>query len=80
MPRVEQNKLKRSGIGLRACDHERAFPGFTLSSRANARDLRKISPGVYPELAEGVDDKAFLCAFARDISALVAARRARSLW
>ena len=24
------------------------------SSRANARDLRKISPGVYPELAEGV--------------------------
>ena len=42
MPRVEQNKLKRSGIGLRACDHECAFPGFTLSSRANARDLRKI--------------------------------------
>ncbi|HEY7555521.1 MAG TPA: aryl-sulfate sulfotransferase [Candidatus Binatia bacterium] len=30
MPPVEQNKLKRSGIGLRACDHERAFPGFTL--------------------------------------------------
>ena len=24
-------------------------------SRANARDLRKISPGVYPELAEGVE-------------------------
>jgi len=30
MPPVEQNKLKRAGIGLRACDHERAFPGFTL--------------------------------------------------
>ena len=30
MPLVEQNKLKRSGIGLRACDHERAFPGYTL--------------------------------------------------
>ena len=30
MPLVEQNKLKRSGIGLRACDHERAYPGFTL--------------------------------------------------
>ena len=30
MPLVEQNKLKRAGIGLRACDHEGAFPGFTL--------------------------------------------------
>jgi hypothetical protein len=30
MPLVEQNNLKRSGIGLRACDHERAFPGYTL--------------------------------------------------
>jgi hypothetical protein len=30
MPPVEQNKLRRSGIGLRACNHERAFAGFTL--------------------------------------------------
>ena len=30
MPSVEQNKLKRSGVGLRACNFERAFPGFTL--------------------------------------------------
>jgi len=30
MPPVEQNKAKRSGVGLRACDPDRAFPGFTL--------------------------------------------------
>jgi Arylsulfotransferase (ASST) len=30
MPSVEQNKLKRAGTGLRALDHERACPGFTL--------------------------------------------------
>jgi arylsulfotransferase ASST len=30
MPPVEQIKLKRSGVGLRACDRERAFVGFTL--------------------------------------------------
>ena len=30
MPAVEQNKLKRAGTGLRALDHERACPGFTL--------------------------------------------------
>ena len=30
MPSVEQNKIKRSGIGLRACDRDRAFEGFTL--------------------------------------------------
>jgi Arylsulfotransferase (ASST) len=30
MPPVEQTKLKRSGVGLRACDPDRAFPGFTL--------------------------------------------------
>ena len=30
MPLVEQNKIKRSGIGLRAFDRDRAFPGFTL--------------------------------------------------
>jgi len=30
MPPVEQIKLKRSGAGLRACDTDRAFPGFTL--------------------------------------------------
>ena len=30
MPSVEQNKVKRSGIGLRACDRDRAFNGFTL--------------------------------------------------
>ena len=27
---VEQNKIIRSGIGPRACDRNRAFPGFTL--------------------------------------------------
>jgi hypothetical protein len=27
---IEQNTLKRRGIGLRACDPERASPGFTL--------------------------------------------------
>jgi len=27
---VEQNKVKRSAIGLRACDRDRAFAGFTL--------------------------------------------------
>ena len=30
MPSVEQNKIKRSGIGLRARDRDRAFGGFTL--------------------------------------------------
>ncbi|HUK40736.1 MAG TPA: aryl-sulfate sulfotransferase [Candidatus Acidoferrales bacterium] len=30
MPPVEQVKAKRAGIGLRACDVDRAFPGFTL--------------------------------------------------
>ena len=28
--RVEQNKIRRAGTGLRALDPERAFPGFTL--------------------------------------------------
>jgi Arylsulfotransferase (ASST) len=27
---VEQNTLKRRGVGLRACNPERAYPGFTL--------------------------------------------------
>src|SRR5438067_12283089 len=30
MAAVEQNTLKRRGVGLRACDAERAFAGFTL--------------------------------------------------
>src|SRR5436309_2370962 len=30
-------------------------PTNRLSSRTKVRDLRKISPGVYPELAEGVE-------------------------
>jgi hypothetical protein len=30
MPGIEQNKLKRAGTGLRAVDHDRACPGFTL--------------------------------------------------
>jgi len=30
MPPAEQIKAKRAGVGLRACDHDRAFPGFTL--------------------------------------------------
>jgi hypothetical protein len=30
MAAVEQNTLKRRGVGLRALDRERASPGFTL--------------------------------------------------
>jgi len=30
MASVEQNKVKRSGVGLRAYDRDQAFPGFTL--------------------------------------------------
>jgi hypothetical protein len=30
MKRVEQIKAKRAGVGLRACNRDRAFPGFTL--------------------------------------------------
>jgi hypothetical protein len=30
MPLVEQNKIKRSGIGVRALNRNRVFPGFTL--------------------------------------------------
>lgn len=30
MPAVEQNKLRRAGVGLRAVDHDRACQGFTL--------------------------------------------------
>jgi hypothetical protein len=30
MPPVEQLKAKRAGVGLRACNRDRAFPGFTL--------------------------------------------------
>ena len=37
MPSVEQNKIKRSGIGLRACDRDRAFEGFTLFAPLSGR-------------------------------------------
>jgi hypothetical protein len=30
MAAIEQNTLKRRGVGLRTCEPERAFPGFTL--------------------------------------------------
>ena len=30
MASIEQNKVKRSGVGLRAYDRDQAFPGFTL--------------------------------------------------
>ena len=30
MPELEQNTLKRRGVGLRACEPKRAFAGFTL--------------------------------------------------
>jgi hypothetical protein len=30
MAAIEQNTLKRRSVGLRACERERAFPGFTL--------------------------------------------------
>jgi hypothetical protein len=30
VPSVEQVKAKRGGVGVRACDRDRAFPGYTL--------------------------------------------------
>ena len=30
MPPVEQIKAKRAGVGMRACDRDRVFDGFTL--------------------------------------------------
>jgi hypothetical protein len=30
MAAIEQNTLKRRGVGLRACERERVSPGFTL--------------------------------------------------
>ena len=27
---IEQNTLKRRGVGLKACNAKRAYPGFTL--------------------------------------------------
>ena len=36
---VEQNRLKRAGVGLRACDPQQAFPGYTLFK---ARDSQTI--------------------------------------
>ena len=42
MPAIEQNKLKRAGTGIRAVDHDRACPGFTLfapMSGARSSDL-----------------------------------------
>jgi hypothetical protein len=35
MTRVEQNRLKRSGVGLRASDPELACPGYTLFAPSN---------------------------------------------
>ena len=40
MPSVEQNKIKRSGIGLRACDRDRAFDGLYACSRHWAATAR----------------------------------------
>ena len=34
---VEQIKSKRSGIGLRALDHKRTYPGFTLFAPLSGR-------------------------------------------
>jgi hypothetical protein len=39
MPSVEQNKLKRTGIGLRACNRDQAFVGFTLFAPGEKRGL-----------------------------------------
>jgi hypothetical protein len=59
------------------------------SSRENARDLRKISPGVYPELFEGVEmtkrgpfDVAqdMLCAFAGDMPSFGCGSAALGFW
>ena len=36
---VEQNKIKRSGIGVRALDRTRAFPGFTLFAPLTANGV-----------------------------------------
>lgn len=37
MPRVEQLKAKRGGVGLRACDRNRVFEGFTLFAPQSGR-------------------------------------------
>ena len=37
MSPVEQIKAKRAGIGLRVCDPDRAFPGFTLFAPYNGQ-------------------------------------------
>ena len=33
MASIEQSKVKRAGLGLRAPDHDQAFRGFTLFVR-----------------------------------------------
>src|SRR3974390_725240 len=52
MAAIEQNTLKRRGVGLRACEPERAFPGFTLfaphfveNSNVYLIDPRSCTPG-----------------------------------
>ena len=47
-------KLQIKHLAVRPELRRRAPKEFS-HSLANARDLRKISPGVYPELAEGVE-------------------------
>ena len=39
---VEQNRLKRAGVGLRAYDRDRAFPGFTLFNPVQDQTLHLI--------------------------------------
>ena len=46
--------LQIKHLAVRPEPRRRAPKEFS-HSLANARDLRKISPGVYPELAEGVE-------------------------
>ena len=48
-------RAKNAKHALSNVEGDAKVMGRGMSSRANARDLRKISPGVYPELAEGVE-------------------------
>ena len=63
---VDQNPIRRRGVGLRALDHTRAFPGLTLFAPAGTTDVHLIDlhgtvvhswhmpyrPGLYGYLTE----------------------------
>jgi len=43
MAAIEQNTLRRRGVGLRACEPERAFPGFTLFAPHFVQNRKRVS-------------------------------------